>query len=341
MICKYENIRVRGIVATTPDHFVDNLELAERFDERVIKKQIRVTGIRKRCVALEGQRAADLCITSAKKLIKKLHWQENEISYLIFVSSYPSYRVPSTASFIQKTLGIGSQCLSFDINLACSGFVVGLQTIGGLLQGREEGTKALLLVADMTSESVTGKDKSTSILFGDCGTATAIQKQEGYPFTFLQKSDGSGYEDLIRIDGSHEFKMDGMGIFNFAISDVVDTIQEFMEAPETEKEKIQYYFIHQAQKFIVDKVRDFSGFPKERVPITYDRYGNTGCASIPLTMCENRKWFSQNRRTRVFLCAFGAGHSWGCATQDIDDETYFEICHSNEIYLDGKEEKHE
>lgn len=338
MIGKYDNIKIRGVVSTVPDHFVDNMELTQQFDEKLIRKQIKVTGIKRRCVCQEGQRAADLCITSAKKLLNQLNWQGNEISCLVFVSSYPSYRIPSTAFFIQKELGIGEQCLSFDVNLACSGFVAGLQIVAGLLQSREEGSKALLLVADTTSESVSGEDKSTSILFGDAGTATAIEKKSGCAFSFLQKSDGNGYADLMRVDGKHKFVMDGMGIFNFAINEVVDTIKEFFADEEVEKDEIDYYFIHQAQKFIVDKVRAFSDFPEEKVPVTYDRFGNTGCASIPLTMCENKQCFLEKQNTRIFMCAFGAGHSWGCATIDIDKDIYLATCYSNDIYPDESEE---
>lgn len=337
MVGKYGNMKIRGIVSTVPDHVEDNMAYAVGEDEKTIKKQVRVTGIRQRPVCVPGQRGADLCITSAKKLIENISWKPDEISCLLFISSYASYGIPSSAFFIRRELGLSEECLIFDINLACSGFVAGLQTIGGFFEGRREGTKALLLVTDTTSESLSGKDPATRILFGDAGAAIAIEKEEDFPMVFLQKSDGTGYADLLRVDGDHEFIMDGMSVFNFAISDVVDTVQEFLEHPLVEREKISCYFIHQAQKFIVDKVGNFAQIDSDKIPVTYDRYGNTGCVSIPLTMCESSELFSENDRTRVFMCGFGGGHSWGCATVDIAGDTYFEVCRSNQIYPDGKE----
>ncbi len=336
MIGTYNNLKICGVVSAVPNNIVDNMELGSEFGEKVVKKQIRVTGIKRRCIAKDGQRAADLCITAGKKLMEQLKWRGDEIEILIFVSSYPSYKVPATAFFIQKELGIREQCLSFDVNLACSGFLCGLETIGGLFSGREVNTKALLLVADMTSESIDESDKSTSLLFGDCGCAIALESCEGYPMEFIQKADGNGYKDLLRIDGDHRFQMDGMGIFNFAISDVVDTIQEFFEESSVSRDDIDVFYIHQAQKFIVDKVGDFSGFPSEKVPISYDKYGNTGCASIPLTMCEYEDMLKKRRKSKVFLCGFGAGHSWGCAVVDVDENIYLEICYSNITYSDGR-----
>lgn len=336
MIGHYNNVKICGIVSAVPDNRIDNMELASEFGEKVVKKQMRVTGIKKRYVAIDGQRAADLCITAGKRLMEQLSWNKEEVECLIFVSSYPSYKVPATAFFIQKELGIDRQCVSFDINLACSGLICGLETVGSLFLGRKEHTKALLFVADTTSESVDDKDKSTSILFGDCGCAVALESCEGYPMKFLQKADGNGYEDLLRVDGNHRFQMDGMGIFNFAISDVVDTIREFFEKIIVSKDDIDVFYLHQAQKFIVDKVRDFSGFPQEKVPITYDNFGNTGCASIPLTMCEHSHMLKKDGRTKVFFCGFGAGHSWGCAVLDINADIYLETCYSNTKYQDGR-----
>lgn len=336
MIGTYNNLKICGVVSAVPNNIVDNMELGSEFGENVVKKQIRVTGIKKRCVTKDGQRAADLCITAGEKLMRQLNWGKDDVEILIFVSSYPSYKVPATAFFIQKELGIGKSCLSFDVNLACSGFLCGLETVGSLFSGRKTNTKALLLVADTTSESVDEGDKSTSVLFGDCGCAIALQSCEGYPMEFIQQADGNGYKDLLRIDGKHRFQMDGMGIFNFAISDVIDTIQEFFEKSSVSREDIDVFYIHQAQKFIVDKVRDFSGFPPEKVPITYNQFGNTGCASIPLTMCKHAELLKKKRTSKVFLCGFGAGHSWGCAVVTVDENIYLETCYSNITYQDGR-----
>lgn len=337
MIGLYRDMNICGMVAVSPETFVDNLKMTDFYDEKVVKRQVRVTGIHLRPVLAEGQRAADLCITAAKRLMERLEWKGDEVNYLVFVSSYSSYRFPATSYFIQNQLGIGNQCRSLDIQLACSGFVAGLQTIGALFQGGSGGEKAILLVSDTATESIKEGDPATGMLFGDCAAAVAIEKKEGAPLIFMQKSDGRGYEDIIRKDGRSDFRMNGMAVFNFAISDVVDTIQQYFGETGLLIKDIDYFLIHQAQKFIVDKIRDFCGFPVEKVPVSYDRYGNTGCASIPLTVCENKNLFRTKEKTKVFMCAFGAGHSWGCATTELDSSIYLETFQSNKIYADGRE----
>ena len=63
---------------------------------------------------------------------------------------------------------------------------------------------------------------------------------------YVKKSNKDGtYNESYKIMYSKHLKSNCivtstiMGIFNFAISDVVETIQEFLEDPETEKEMIQ------------------------------------------------------------------------------------------------------
>lgn len=331
---QYDAIRIRGIVSAIPDQVLNNADLAKGEDEKSVLRQIRVTGIKNRVVCRDGQRAADLCIHAAERLMERLGWSGDDVTCLVFVTSYASYRIPSTAFFMKKELGLKDGCLAYDVNLACSGFIVGLQTIGALFEGREEGSRALLLVSDTTSESVDGKDPATRILFGDAGVAIAVEKNNGYPLRFLQMSDGRGYRDIIREDGDHDFIMDGMSVFNFSLGDVVETIKQFLNGIREERIEVDYYYLHQAQKFIVDKVADLSGIGKENVSVTYDRYGNTGCASIPLTMCETSGRFVGSMKT-VFACGFGAGHSWGCASMVIAPDTYFEVISSGAIYDDG------
>ena len=108
--------------------------------------------------------------------------------------------------------------------------------------------------------------------------------------------------------------MDGMEVFHFAITDVVHTIAEFLDHFAIEKKSLDYIVIHQAQKFIVDKVAMFAEFDKERVINSYQKYGNSGGASDLCTLCENLGGEETDREVSVFMTGFGAGLSWAMVT---------------------------
>ena len=92
------------------------------------------------------------------------------------MSQKTDFRVPSTAFHLHKRLNLSEDCLCFDINLACSGFIYGLQTASALLNSKSSG-KALLITGDTSIKSLAPQDRTMSMLFGDSGSATLLEKQ--------------------------------------------------------------------------------------------------------------------------------------------------------------------
>lgn len=138
MYGKYENIKIRGIASAVPTRVIDNEKCAEKLGSRRAKKQVMLTGIRNRHCVKQGQAASDLSCVSAEKLLQKLQWDRNEIRVIVNVTQSPDVHTPSTAMIIQKRLGIGEDCLAFDVNLGCTGYVSGLQIIAAILQNTGE-----------------------------------------------------------------------------------------------------------------------------------------------------------------------------------------------------------
>jgi 3-oxoacyl-[acyl-carrier-protein] synthase-3 len=54
----------------------------------------------------------------------------------------------------------------------------------------------------------------------------------------------------------------------------------------------------------------------ERTVTTVEMYGNTAAASIPITLQKALETGSLRPGSRVMLCGFGGGLSWGAALVD-------------------------
>ena len=136
-LSKYEgsidNIRVCGIASAVPKRCIDNIKFAEDMGQKRNKRQIKLTGIKKRHICDVGQSASDFATYAADKLLEHLEWKRDEIKVLIFVTQQPDLSRPSTAMLIQKRLGLGIDCTCFDVNMGCSGFTVGMQIIASML----------------------------------------------------------------------------------------------------------------------------------------------------------------------------------------------------------------
>jgi 3-oxoacyl-[acyl-carrier-protein] synthase-3 len=167
------NIRVKGISAAVPKQTEDNNDF-NLLSESERKLFISTVGIRYRRVAPQNITASDLCLAATEKLMDELGWGRDEIKLLVFVTQTPDYIIPNTASVLQQKLNLAKSCIAFDVNLGCSGYVYGLSIIGGLLQNMP-GAKALLLVGDISTATISMQDKSTAPLFSDAGTATGLQ----------------------------------------------------------------------------------------------------------------------------------------------------------------------
>lgn len=337
-----KNVRIKGISACVPTLIEDNKKLSLLGSEEDALRFVEVTGIEyRRMVKDTGLCTSDLCFHAAEKLIAELNWAKEEIDCLIFVTQTPDYILPATSCILQHRLGLSMDCYAMDISLGCSGWVYGLSSISALLSS---GTmkKGLLLVGDTTTVTKSDRDKSTYPLFGDAGTATALEFVEGNDGVKFQfGTDGKGYEAIIIPDGgfrnfpspsSFEFAeteqgqfrnrlqsvLDGPSVFTFGITKAPRSVNTLLEAFEIEKDQVDYFVFHQANKMMNEKIRTKLKIEPEKVPYSLGKYGNTSSASIPLTIISELKDQVEGNKNQIVACAFGVGLSWASASFDLD-----------------------
>ena len=224
--------------------------------------------------------------------------------------------------------------MAFDIGLGCSGFVYGLSVIGSLMS-QSKMKKALLLAGDLSNVTSSYRDKSTYPLFGDAGTATALEYDEkAVPMIFNLQTDGSGHQAIMIHDGGvrnwvskdsfkyHKYgegiyrnnlqiALNGIEVFNFSLREVVPNIKATLEFAGKSLNDYDYFVFHQANRLINETIRKMLKVEKEKVPYSIHKYGNTSSASVPLTIISELQEEIKSRKIRFLLSAFGIGLSWG------------------------------
>ncbi len=334
------HIKLSGIAGCVPQQTQDNKDI-EILPPNERELFINTVGIRYRKVVPDGITASDLCYTAAEKLLTELNWSRDEIKILVFITQTPDYLIPNTSSILQDKLKLPKSCLAFDVNLGCSGYVYGLSIIGGLLQNMPGG-KALLLVGDISTRTISMQDKSTAPLFSDAGTATALENSSKGHIHFNLQTDGKEYDDIIIPDGAfrnpvslqsfelktHEggikrtdlsMKLDGIKIFNFALREVAPNINTLLSEKAIDKDSIDYFIFHQANKLMLESVRKKLQLEPDKVPYSLYQYGNTSSATIPLTMLVNLRSQLQSQPLKLLLSGFGVGLSWGSAYLETEN----------------------
>jgi len=331
----FNGIAIRGIACAVPKNKVNNLTDHKFCPEDERAKIVTLTGINEYRKAALDICCSDLCEVSAKSLLQRLNIDPDSIEAIIFVTMTPDYRAPSTACILQDKLGCTTSTVAFDIIMGCSGFVVGLYTACNLIQGG--GLKRVLLLAgDTQSKLCHEQDKNVVFILGDGGSATLIEATglSDDSIVIELMTDGSRFDKLFvpaggfrcpsteltrevkeQADGGlraqDNIYMDGMEIFKFSSIDVAKSIERFMELGHLSVENIDFLILHQANKFMNDKIAKKIKFPMEKVPYSLAFYGNTGPASIPLTIVYNYNGMIPPERNRCLLSGFGIGLSWG------------------------------
>jgi 3-oxoacyl-[acyl-carrier-protein] synthase III len=92
---------------------------------------------------------------------------------------------------------------------------------------------------------------------------------------------------------------------------MIELIEDVVEATGLLPEQINLFIPHQANQRIIEAVAEKTNFPRDRVFVNVERFGNTSAASIPIAYDEA---FSMGRMTAgnlVLMVSFGAGLTWG------------------------------
>jgi 3-oxoacyl-[acyl-carrier-protein] synthase-3 len=112
--------------------------------------------------------------------------------------------------------------------------------------------------------------------------------------------------------------MDGMDVFNFAISKVPKSIKTLLKETDHTIDDLDYLVFHQANRFMMDFFVKKLKMDPARVPYCIHKYGNTSSASVPLTISSELSGKLGGEHT-VVMSAFGAGLSWGSVIMQMRD----------------------
>ena len=329
---RIDGVRLAGIAMAVPANVRTFEDDVEAFGEEDARKISAATGVRSRRVAGIGLCTSDLCAAAADRLLNDLDWDRGSLDALVFVSQTPDHVLPSTSCLLQARLNLPKRCAAFDVNLGCSGYVYGLWIVSSLLAAGGV-RRALLLVGDTISRLASPLDRSVAPLFGDAGTATALEWcADAGPIWFNLGTDGAGGEHLIvpaggfrrprtaetsvRGDGirsDEDLLMNGAEVFAFTLREVQPMVKSVLSAAGATADEVDAFVFHQANSFMLKHLARRMRLPENKVVLALEDYGNTSSASIPLTLTHVLSGRLKTESLLLALAGFGVGFSWGAA----------------------------
>ena len=357
MKAAFSHVRVAGVLGIVPSgirYFDDELDNYSHPPANSLKLK-QAMGYGQHRIAANGTTTSDLACFGLARLFGEHGIAPESIDAIFFVSQTPDYVLPATSAFIHGQFAFSKDTYCVDINDGCAGFVKGLYEAAAFLHCTDA-QRVLVIAGDVLSPKVSIHDRNSYPLVGDGATVTLLEKTLApSPMEIELYVDGSGYgrlmipaggarmpldaaaqvlaedEDGNRRAPSH-LRMDGKEVFAFTQTVVPAFLADFLQNRALAPQDIDLFLLHQANSFILDRIRMKLGVGKDKLPDQVIRnYGNSSSATIPMSLaCA-----APVTPTTVLACGFGVGLSWGAALFPVDRLDFCSV-----IEYEGTENAH-
>ena len=336
------NVAIRGISACVPKHIEDNRKMPFYAPDEV-EQVLEKIGIERRHVTTPDETAMDLCLKAVEKLLADLQWEKESIDLLAFATQTADYINHPDSFLIHDKLGLTEHTMCVDYYAGCPSWVVSFSSVANMMMSGNF-RRVLLLAGDTVSKIQYANDREEKPLFGDAGTAMALEFDENAaPMYFNIGTLSSDGEVLIKKYGGYRLpwtvdtlqrelnlrngassdvtgvgKMDAMDVFSFAITKAPKAMKKLCANYSLDTSIVDNMYLHQANKVILENIAKRMSMPMEKTPMSLHEYGNTVGASIPLTMVSERHADLSEKHQVNLACSFGTGLSWGAAYFETD-----------------------
>ena len=342
--CTLKNVSLKGcsIVVGENELLIDNEPEYYNNDPAQLQRLKDMIGFGSRFTANPTTTTCDLCEQAATSLLRALNLTSASIGAIVSVTQTPDYKMPGNAHVLHARLGLVKDAPAIDVELGCSGFIYGLWLASMMVT---TGIKRVLVVAgDTLSRAANKQDKTTAPLFGDAGSAAIVEfDANAQDMHFILQSDGTQLNTMyVPAGGSRtpsslqtqqpvvveegsarsqdDIFMDGFGIFRFTMAEQPLLLQSILEYSQKSIDDIDFFLLHQANRYIVETITKKSGIPADKVPSDiFTRYGNQNSASIPGALCGALAQKIHGKKLQAVLQGFGIGLSWGACQLQLNN----------------------
>jgi 3-oxoacyl-[acyl-carrier-protein] synthase-3 len=318
-----------GTGSYLPDRILTNQDLEKMVDTTHEWIHTR-TGINQRHIAREDEATSDMSAIAAQRALESAGVGATDVDMILVATTTPDMPLPSTACFVQHRLG-ARKASCFDIEVACTGFVYGLE-IGRQFVASGTIKTALIIGGEKMSSVLDWKDRATCVLFGDGAGAAVLQARNGTRGIMATvMGSGGSLTDVLKIPGGgsrdpasmrtlenrlHYIKMEGRNVFKHAVRCMSDACVRVLDQAGLTMDDVALIIPHQANMRIIQAVGDRLGAPPDKMYVNVERVGNMSSASIPVALDEAVRNGRLKKGDIVLSGAFGGGFTWGATVME-------------------------
>jgi 3-oxoacyl-[acyl-carrier-protein] synthase III len=302
---------VMSVAMELPPGRLTTTELAERFgvsEDWIMSR----TGIRERPAATPDERLADYSARAGQQALRLAGVEASELDVVIVGTMTQDELTPNSAPLVAHALG-AERAGAFDVGAACTAFLSAIAVGAAQIEsGRAE--RILVVGADFVTRIIDWDDRRSAPLFGDAAGAVVLAPatgEHGGIGPIVLGADGSGAEAILIHHHDRKLHMDGPEVYRNAVARMSEATTEAVARAGMTLDDVELFVYHQANARITRALGERLGLPAERVVDCIETLGNSSAATLPLGLAVAQSDGRLKPGTRVLLCAFGAGFTWG------------------------------
>lgn len=326
----FKNVSIAGLAHIDAPHTLTSKEINARLQPTLDRLGIRtdvlgdIAGIHARRLWDADMLASDAATLAARKALEDAGIGADRIGLLVNTSVSRDYLEPSTASIVSGNLGVGDQCMTFDVANACLAFINGMDIAARMLE-RGEIDYALIvdgetanLVYEKTLErmalpGVTADDfrNEMAALTLGCGAAAMVMaRTELVPDAPRYRGgvtrSATEWNQLCR-GNLDRMVTDTRMLLIEGIKLAQKTFVAAREALGWAVDELDQFVIHQvSQPHTAAFIKNFGIDPKKVMTI-FGEHGNIGPASVPIVLSKLKELGRLKKGDRIALLGIGSG----------------------------------
>jgi 3-oxoacyl-[acyl-carrier-protein] synthase-3 len=278
---------------------------------------LRRTGIAARRRLHHEATLADLAAEAAVAALEDAGIAAADLDALLVATASADHVMPAAAPLVATAIG-ADRAMAWDVNLACTGFLAGVEQGAALVESGRAG-QVLVVAAETLTRFTDHDDPKTAALFGD-GAGAVVLAADGAlrlgPSVLRAEADAAralviGHEERL-------VRMDGQVVFQHAVAAMERCCRDLLERAGLGVDDLDLVVPHQANARITAALAQRLELAPERVVDAIADVGNTGAASIPLALGQARRDGRIPASGRLLLTAFGAGFAAGAVLLDAE-----------------------
>lgn len=318
---------IREIATYVPERRVSNSELTELVNEHKVFLNEgvlnRLFGIEERRFAEKDEQVSDLAVGAAIQIIDKVG--RKNIDFLIFAAACSDLIEPATSVIIQNKLRLNCPCI--DIKNACNSVVSAIHTADAFIKAGIY--KNILIVngeklSDAINYSIRDSDHlkraMASFTLGDAGAALIMSISNDQSGIYNQQflTEGSKWELCTIQGGGSMYPHDSSKLYfegkttelkEAMIFHCKSFIHNALHSSGWDIDAIDHIFTHQVSNQTFNVIVENTGLNKSKFMNTFEKYGNTAAASIPLSIVEGIKSGKLKKGDKIAIIGLAAGLS--------------------------------